>query len=75
MLELEPATATSSETDRDRDEITFSETFADRLLLQGVKNFDGFMVYETGDTKSVVVKNGCDYFGQINSVLTTGHLC
>lgn len=42
---------------------------------KGVKNFDGFMVYEVGDTKTVVVKNGCDYFGQIHSVLTTGHLC
>ncbi|CAK1367887.1 unnamed protein product [Cercospora beticola] len=42
---------------------------------KGVKGFAGFMVYEVGDTKSVVVKNGCDYFGQIYSVLTTVHLC
>lgn len=42
---------------------------------KGVQGFAGFMVYEVGDTKSVVVKNGCDYFGQINSVLNTGHLC
>ncbi|CZT19701.1 related to class III chitinase ChiA2 [Ramularia collo-cygni] len=42
---------------------------------KGVQNFDGFMVYEVGDTKSVDSVNGCDYFAQLYSVYTTGHTC
>lgn len=42
---------------------------------KGVQGFDGFMVYEVGDTKSVDVVNGCDYFAELYSVLTTGNTC
>lgn len=42
---------------------------------KNVAGFDGFMVFEVGDTTTVSDVNGCDYFASLYSVLTTGHTC
>lgn len=41
---------------------------------QGVKNYNGFMIYDAGDSDQISV-NGCNYAQEVKSVMSTGNPC